>query len=102
MPVNGYYSTKEAAEILGLSHGAVKHAVWRGALQADQVARRHLIPKAEIDRYAREVQGTRGWDKRKQPDYTPNEKQRQYQQAYYQRRKLRRQQREAAQPAESD
>jgi hypothetical protein len=33
------------------------------------------------------VQGTQGWEKRKQPDYTPNEKQRTYQQAYYQRKK---------------
>jgi hypothetical protein len=87
MPVNGYYSTKEAAEILGLSHAAVKHAVWRRAIQAEQIARRHLIPLAEIERYRREVQGTHGWEKRKQPDYQPNEKQRQYQRAYYQRRK---------------
>ena len=87
MPVNGYYSTKEAAEILGLTHAAVKHAVWRRAIQAEQIARRHLIPLAEIERYRREVQGTQGWEKRKQPDYRPNEKQRQYQRAYYKRKK---------------
>ena len=101
MPVNGYYSTKEAAEILGLTHAAVKHAVWRGAIQAEQLARRHLIPLAEIERYRREVQGTQGWDKRKQPDYQPNAKQRQYQRAYYQRRKAARQQ-PATEAAEKD
>ena len=102
MPVNGYYTTKEAAELLGLSHAAVKHAVWRGAIQAEQIARRHLIPLAEIERYQREVQGTQGWEKRKQPGYTPNEKQRRYQQAYYQRRKAARTQQPAAELAEKD
>src|SRR5919197_1937204 len=101
MPIGGYYSTKEAAEILGLSHAAVKHAVWRGAIQAEQIARRHLIPLAEIERYRREVQGTQGWQKRKQPGYQPNEKQRKYQQAYYQRKRAQRQQ-PAGQPAESE
>jgi hypothetical protein len=66
---------------------AVKHAVWRGAIQAEQIAQRHLIPMAEIERYARKVQGTQGWEKRKQPGYQPNEKQRQFQRAYYQRKK---------------
>ena len=100
MPVNGYYSTKEAAEILGLSHAAVKHAVWRGAIQAEQIARRHLIPLAEIERYRREVQGTQGWEKRKQPDYQPNQRQRKYQQAYYQRMKAARKQ-PGTEPAEN-
>jgi excisionase family DNA binding protein len=103
MPINGYYTTKEAAEILGLTHAAVKHAVWRGAIQAEQIARRHLIPAAEIERYRREVQGTQGWEKRKLPDYQPNARQRQYQQAYYQRRKAaQRQQQPAREPAEKD
>jgi hypothetical protein len=34
--------------MLGLSHAAVKHAVSRGASQAVQIARRHLIPAAEV------------------------------------------------------
>ena len=100
MPVNGYYSTKEAAEMLGLSHAAVKHAVWRGAIQAEQIARRHFISAAEIERYRREVQGRQGWEKRKQPDYQPNQTQRKYQQTYYQRKKERRQQQPAREPAE--
>ncbi|HKC76575.1 MAG TPA: helix-turn-helix domain-containing protein [Chloroflexota bacterium] len=101
MPIDGYYTTKEAAELLGLTHAAVKHAVWRGAIQAEQIARRHLIPLAEIERYGREVQGTQGWEKRKQPDYQPNQKQRKYQQAYYQRRKAARTQ-PATESAERD
>ena len=101
MPIGGYYTTKEAAEMLGLSHAAVKHAVWRGAIQAEQIARRHLIPLAEIERYRREVQGRQGWEKRKQPDYQPNETQRHYQRAYYQRKKAARQQ-PATEAAEKD
>jgi excisionase family DNA binding protein len=99
MPIDGYYTTKEAADLLGLSHAAVKHAVWRGAIQAVQIARRHLIPAAEIERYRREVRGRQGWEKRKQPDYQPNQTQRKYQQAYYQRRKAARKQ-PATEPAE--
>src|SRR5919202_3875260 len=100
MPIDGYYTTKEAAEILGLTHAGVKHAVWRGAIWAKQIARRHLIPAAEVERYRREVQGRQGWEKRKQPNYQPNEKQRKYQQAYYQRRKAARKQ-PATEPAEN-
>jgi hypothetical protein len=77
-------------------------AVRRDAIQAEQIARRSLIPAAEVERCAREVQGTQGWDKRKQPDYEPNIIQRQYQQAYYQRRKAARQQQPAAEPAQKD
>jgi excisionase family DNA binding protein len=101
MPIEEYYTTKEAAELLGLTHGCVRDAVYRGALRAEQIARRSLIPKAEIERYRREVQGTQGWERRKQPDYTPNTKQRTYQQAYYQRRKAARKQ-QPAQPAEGE
>src|SRR3954470_8062228 len=102
MPIGEYYTTKEAAELLGLTHGSVRDAVYRGALHAEQIARRSLIPLAEIERYQKEVQNTQGWDKRREPGYTPNEKQRTYQQAYYQRRKAARRQQPAAQPAEKD
>ena len=92
MPINGYYTTAEAAEILGLSPGSVRGAVTRGVLKVEKIARRSLIPAAELERYKREIQGTQGWEKRKQPDYTPNTKQRTYQQAYYQRKKAAREQ----------
>jgi excisionase family DNA binding protein len=101
MPINGYYTTAEAAEILGLAPGSVRGAVTRGVLKVEKIARRSLIPAAELERYAREVQSTKGWETRKQPDYTPNTKQRKYQQAYYQRRKAARKQ-QPAQPAEGE
>jgi excisionase family DNA binding protein len=100
MPIAGYYTTAEAAKELGLSQAAVQNAVRRGVLEVERLARRTLIPAAEIERYRKEVQGTQGWEKRKQPDYTPNEKQRKYQQAYYQRRKAARKQQPATEPAE--
>ena len=100
MPINGYYTTAEAAEILGLAPGSVRGAVTRGVLKVEKIARRSLIPAAELERYAREVQGRQGWQKRKQADYRPNEKQRKYQQAYYQAKKVRKQQ--PVQPAEGE
>ena len=99
MPIGGYYTTAEAAKELGLSQAAMQNAVRRGALRAEKIARRILIPAAEVERYARDVQGARGWDKRKQPDYTPNAKHQEYQRRYYQARKARKQQ-PATQPAE--
>jgi hypothetical protein len=79
----------------------VQNAVHRGALKADKekIARRTLIPAAEVERYARDVQGTQGWEKRKKPDYTPSTKHKEYQRAYYQRRKAARKQ-PATEPAE--
>jgi hypothetical protein len=59
-----------------------------------------LIPAAEVERYRAERRGQLGWDKRKASGYTPNEKLRAYQRAYYQRRKATRQQQPAAEPAE--
>src|SRR5437763_14213139 len=87
MPIGEYYTTKEAADLLGLSQSAMQNAVRRGVLKVERLPRRTLIHAAEIERYREEVQGTQGWEKRKQPDYTPNTKQRTYQQAYYQRKK---------------
>ena len=100
MPIGDYYTTKEAAALLGLSHGSVRDAVYRGALKAEQIARRSLIPKAELERYAADVKGTQGWERRREPGYTPNEKQRVYQQRYYQRRKAARTQPPATEPVE--
>ena len=102
MPIAGYYTTAEAAKELGLSQAAMQNAVRRGALRAEKIARRILIPAAEVERYRNEVQGTRGWEKRKQPDYTPSTKHTEYQRAYYQRKKAVRQQQPAAEPAEGE
>jgi excisionase family DNA binding protein len=99
MPIAGYYTTAEAAEKLGLSQAAMQNAVRRGALKAEKIARRILIPTAEVERYQREVRGTQGWEKRKQPDYTPSTTHKEYQRAYYQRKKAARKQ-PATEPAE--
>ena len=40
MPIADYYTTAEAAELLGLSQPAVQNAVRRGALRAEKVIRR--------------------------------------------------------------
>ena len=101
MPIGGYYTTAEAAEKLKITQTALQQAVRRGALRAETIARRILIPADELERYAREVHGTQGWEKRKQPDYVPNAKHKEYQRAYYQRRKAARQQQPATEPAES-
>jgi excisionase family DNA binding protein len=102
MPIGEYDTTKEAAELLWLTHGSVRDAVYRGALRAEQIARRSLIPVAEIDRYCKEVQGMQGWEKCQEPGDTPNEKQRAYQQAYNQCRKAAHTRQPAKEPAEKD
>ena len=99
MPIGGYYTTAEAAKQLGVTQTALQYAVRRGTLRAEMIARRLLIPAEELDRYAREVHGTQGWDKRKQPDYVPSTKHSEYQRRYYQARKARKQ-RPATEPAE--
>jgi excisionase family DNA binding protein len=102
MPIGGYYTTKEAAELLALTQAGVQDAVRRGALAVARLARRTLIPAAEIERYRKEVQNTQGWARRKEPGYEPNQKQRTYQQRYYQRGKAARTQQPATPPAESE
>jgi excisionase family DNA binding protein len=98
--IDGYYTTKEAAEELGLSHVTMRDAVRRGVIAAKKVARRSLIPAAEVERYRAAHLGQLGWDKRKAPDYTPSAKHKEYQRAYYQRRKAARKQQPATEPAE--
>jgi excisionase family DNA binding protein len=100
--IDGYYSTKEAADELGLSHDTMRGAVRRGVVAVKKVAGRSLIPVAEVERYRAEHLAQRGWDKRKQPDYTPSTKQRAYQKRYYERRKAARLQQPATEPAEKD
>ena len=100
--LDGYYTTREAADELGLSHVTMRDAVRRGVVKATKVARRSLIPAEEVERYKNEVQGTLGWDKRKAPDYRPNEKLRAYQRSYYQRRKAARKHQPAPEPADEE
>src|SRR5579872_4212741 len=63
MPIKGkLYTTKEAAALLGLSHGTIRNAVQRGVIQAEVVTPRlNLIPEREIERYRRDHLGGKGW-----------------------------------------
>jgi Helix-turn-helix domain len=95
MPINGYYATAEAAEVLGLSQSALKDAARRGALQVVQIAGRNLITHAEMERYRRDHLGRGGWAARKAPGYEPNRRQSRNQRAYRERKKAARQQQPA-------
>jgi len=61
----GYYTTTEAAALLGLAASTVRDAVRRGRVAVERVGGRNLVAAAEIARYRAEVQGTRGWAERK-------------------------------------
>jgi excisionase family DNA binding protein len=63
--IDGYYTTKEATDELGLSHVTMRDVVRRGVVAARKVARRSLIPASEVERYRAEHLGQLGWDKRK-------------------------------------
>jgi len=63
--LEGYYTTTEAAGLLGLRAPTVRDAVRRGRLAVERVGGRNLVPTAEIERYRAEVLGTRGWEERK-------------------------------------
>jgi len=66
--LEGYYTTTEAAGLLGLRPPTVRDAVRRGRLAVERVGGRNLVRTAEIERYRAEVLGTRGWEGRKADD----------------------------------
>ena len=82
-----YYTTKEAAEKLGIQHATLRGAVARGRIAVKRLPelRRNVIAEDELERYRREVAGTRGWTARKRPGYTPDERGRAYQQRWRER-----------------
>ncbi len=65
MALEGYYTTTEAAGLLGLRAPTVRDAVRRGRLAVERVGRRNLVTTAEIERYRAEVLGMRVWEERK-------------------------------------
>src|SRR5919108_1121832 len=82
-----YYTTKEAAEKLGIQHATLRGAVARGRIAVRRLPelRRNVIAEDELERYRREVAGTRGWTARKRPGYMPDERRRAYQQRWRER-----------------
>ena len=59
MGLEGYYTTTEAAGLLGLKAPTVRDAVRRGRLTVEWVGGRNLVTVTEIERYRAEVLGTR-------------------------------------------
>ena len=43
------YSVREAAQVLGLSHGAAYGAIYRGEIPALRFGRRIVVPKDALD-----------------------------------------------------
>lgn len=82
-----YYTTTEAAELLGLSPPSVRDAVRRGRLHTERKGGRNLIVAEEVDRYRAEVLGTRGWQERKSPGHTRDEGAARRQRAYRERQR---------------
>src|SRR5947209_2713781 len=75
MPVKeGWLTTAEAAEVLGLSQGTVKMAITRGTLKARKVRRINMITPDDLAEYRREHVGKQGWDKRRDAGYQPDPK----------------------------
>jgi excisionase family DNA binding protein len=56
-----HLTTKQVADRLGIQEGSVRTLIRRGKLSAFHVGRTLLIPVSEVDRYARESAGMRGW-----------------------------------------
>ena len=98
MPVKeGWLTTAEAAEALGLSQATVKLAITRGTLKARKVSRINMITPEDLEEYRREHLGKQGWDKRREAGYQPDPKRK----ARRERAKARQQQ-PATEPAEKD
>jgi excisionase family DNA binding protein len=98
MPVKeGWLTTAEAAEALGLSQATVKLAITRGTLKARKVSRINMITPEDLEEYRREHLGKQGWDKRREAGYQPDPKRK----ARRERLKARQQQ-PAAEAAESE
>jgi excisionase family DNA binding protein len=75
MPVKeGWLTTAEAAEALGLSQGTVKLAITRGTLKARKVSRINMITPEDLEEYRREHLGKQGWEKRRETGYAPDPK----------------------------
>ncbi len=50
MPMKGFITTKEAADILGLSGGRIRAMIASGQIQGAEKFSGHIIPVKEIER----------------------------------------------------
>jgi excisionase family DNA binding protein len=57
---DSYISTSEAARILGMHPLAVQKLIYRGALPAEKIANRWLIPKEALEEFAKTYLPKRG------------------------------------------
>lgn len=101
MPINidgtTYYSTHEAADVLGLTHDGLRNAITRkkiAVLRRPDI-RRNFIAEEEVERYRQEHQGQHGWDERKEPGHVPSSGRAEYMRAYRERKRRERAEREA-------
>jgi excisionase family DNA binding protein len=102
MPVKeGWLTTAEAAEVLGLSQGTVKLAITRGTLKARKVSRINMITSEDLEEYRREHLGRQGWEKRREPGYVPDPKRKARRERMRERMTVQPQQ-PATEPAEKD
>jgi excisionase family DNA binding protein len=100
--MHDFLSVAQAAKELGITPSGLRTAISEGRLRRTLLhARTSLIAREDVERYKAEHLGRRGKRPRPADALTEQQrKQRAYQQAYYQRRKARKQQ--PAQPAEGE
>ena len=55
-----YFSTAEAAKLLGIKESSIRMSVFRGSLTPIKIGQALVFSKSELDRYKREVKGKPG------------------------------------------
>lgn len=64
MKIDGYLTTAQAAEILGVSLGRVRQLIANGTIKSEKLGNTRLMLKAEVDKYLSN-RGGAGWPKGK-------------------------------------
>ena len=82
-----FYTTTEAAALLGLRPPSVRDAIRRGRLRTERKGAYNLISSTEIERYRSTVLGTHGWRERAKADSTATTPAAHRQRAYRGRKK---------------
>jgi len=68
----GWMTTAEAAEALGIAQSTIKSTIHRGKLKVVRVSRLNFITPEALEEYRRAHAGRQGWDKRREPGYEPD------------------------------